>query len=633
MVEKYRLKKLGKNLNENLNDWRTFKVFANREHIKANIIRIYGDVVQLSENLIIQDSDDFDVVLIVARRIEVNTGSQIVVNRKKNEPFRLVVYAMEIPLDLNVELKSAYNTVTNKILSNHNCKHIGGTLLMRNGQFKDIRYFEKFDDKIFQREPFNIMLQFSLQIACALFFDEPEITKSILTWIIEIKSQSQSAMIKELYHHGLASFELFNLFKGRMDIKDQVRFIPLLDKKQYWKYIKTFMKTAKSYEIEYMALLESRDINKIEKERLEMLLSDCNDAIQTFLHFEDEGNDLYKSAFEVMKKAERDLEKRQEDVSNARIALEKGINDWKNQKQHDARMQIVTAIFELSLTIGKIVIQPTSIANLGEIVKNVSNSVQNIFKDASIKKIIEIYGSEDVKQIEELFSSENVEKIRNISDKICEITKLKNELESNRDMADDHKINIECESGKIESMNIDELAKKTMIGKFELKQDDYNHIALLLFEHLINLKCWITIYMENYRCAYEYWSLSESKQKLSVIKKFSEYEEDMKYMACELERAYQRFQGEPQVFIRTINISDENHIEEFKRNRFITFEIPLDHPQLSMIDHARLNKFQVFLEGVGMKNDEILLYINSSNTFSDRYQGINYHFKAATRKT
>ncbi|CAG8803396.1 10990_t:CDS:1, partial [Cetraspora pellucida] len=170
----------------------------------------------------------------------------------------------------------------------------------------------------------------------------------------------------------------------------------------------------------------------------------------------------------------------------------------------------------------------------------------------------------------------------------------------------------------------------TLIGKAELNDDDYNHIAFLLFEYLINLKCWIAIYMENYRCAFEYWSLSESKLELSVIKNSSEHEQDMIKMEQEEMSAHQRFVNRTD-FNLTIKIDDENCIEEFKRNRSVTFEIPLNHPKLLTIDNARLYEFKVFLKGVGFEDDEVTLSIKSSNEFSDKYKGINYHFKTVAR--
>ncbi|CAG8537565.1 13348_t:CDS:2, partial [Dentiscutata heterogama] len=749
MLDKYKLKKLGKELDENLNDWKTLyqnildafkiqynpvsqcakteflvidlvidlnKVFANRERIEARIIRIFGDVVQIPENLVIRDlDDDYNVILIVARRIEIKPGCRIFVNNEKKDPFRLVIYAMEIPLDLIIEIKSIHDTVTNKFTSNRECKHIGGMLSMQDGRFEYIKYFEKFDTNILQKKAFNKMLQFSLQIACALFYDEPKITQSILTWIIEITAQSQSEMVKEIYYHGLAVFERFKILKERMERTNQVRFVPPLDKKQYWKYIEAFMKTVNSYEIEYLTLLENRDINKLERKKLKLLLNDCNDAKQMFQRFEEESNNLYQSSYEVIKKAKGDLEKRKEEVINARIAFEDGINEWRRKQKFAAKKQIAIDIFEILLIIGKIIIQSGSIIGLIKTVKDVSNSIQNIFKDIFAKKIMDIFSSDDVEKIEKLYNPDDATKIMKLNDIIKEIIKSKHEIESYREIAKE-RTNIKDEDGEIELLNIDKLAKvletkdqkgillstewkliheniekllklpidkkiegakeylnslknfflfidsyikakieetknkreysrtqlhvetfkrkenrlKTMIEEFELNQDYYNNIALLLFENLINLRCWIMVYMENYRCAFEYWSLSESKLKLSVIKNFNEYEKDINN---ELVEIYKKFNGPPQEFKLEIDVVDGNQIEEFKRNGSVTIDIPLDHPKLSMIDNARLHEFQVFLIGVGSINDEISLSINSSNSFFDRYKGINYKFKTVPRRS
>ncbi|CAG8653281.1 17620_t:CDS:2, partial [Cetraspora pellucida] len=430
---------------------KVFPNLENREYIKTDIVRIYGDVVQLSENLEIRDLDECNILFIVARRIEVNPGCRIVINHEKKDTFRLVVYAKEIPFDLNVEITSIYNNkvIINKFSSNHEYKHIGGTLLVQSGNLKDIKHFEKFDNKIFLRKQFSKILQFSLQIACALFYDEPTITQSILNWIIEITAQSQLDEIKELYHHGLAISELFHIFKKRMETKRQIRFVPLLDKRMYLQSIKGFIDAAKSYEDKYMELLKNIKTNEMKKCKLELLLKDCEKTTEMFQDFKSEDNKLYESTFEVMKKVESSLRERKNEVDNARTAFEKGFDKWGKKIVRDAKTQIIIDIVQILLNIGMLVSQPSCINSIVEIIKSVSNSIHVIFNTAN----------DDVQKINEIFNRDDIVRIKDINKKVKDIIGAKDDLKSNRDVVNDYRANTMNESRKIESMETNELAK------------------------------------------------------------------------------------------------------------------------------------------------------------------------------
>ncbi|CAG8652367.1 18812_t:CDS:2, partial [Gigaspora rosea] len=187
---------------------------------------------------------------------------------------------------------------------------------------------------------------------------------------------------------------------------------------------------------------------------------------------------------------------------------------------------------------------------------------------------------------------------------------------------------------QVETFKMKEARLKKLIKISDTNQIDYNKIVLLLFERLINIKCWIMIYMENYLGAYEYWSLSRSKLNLSVIKTFSEHRKDIETINNELESSYHRFQDKPQHFRnRSIIINEEKYIEEFKRNRCITIEIFQDHSELSMIDRALLSAFRVFLNGVESIDNEISLSISNNGLYSNRSKGKNYHFRSIIRKS
>ncbi|CAG8819899.1 31713_t:CDS:2, partial [Racocetra persica] len=151
---------------------------------------------------------------------------------------------------------------------------------------------------------------------------------------------------------------------------------------------------------------------------------------------------------------------------------------------------------------------------------------------------------------------------------------------------------------EVEVLKKKEERLKKMIENYESKEDDYDECAFLLFEYFINVKCWMLTFLENYRCAYKYWSLSESDIKLSVKKTTDQHMQDKHIIYQELQSTYYKFGNPPQPSKHTIRLP-ANYTTKFMSNRFITYEIPLDHPEFRQCERVRLINFRVFLKDVG----------------------------------
>ncbi|RIB02385.1 hypothetical protein C2G38_885729 [Gigaspora rosea] len=163
------------------------------------------------------------------------------------------------------------------------------------------------------------------------------------------------------------------------------------------------------------------------------------------------------------------------------------------------------------------------------------------------------------------------------------------------------------------------------IKDYESKQDCYDECAFLLLERFINIKCWMQTYLENYRYAYKYWSLSESEVNLSVKKTTAEHMEDNNKIYQELENTYYKFGGPPQTSMHPISLPT-NYTEKFKNDKFITYEISLNHEEFQQCERVRLINFRVFLKGIGKEDDEISLSISNTNMFNDKYKNNHYQF-------
>ncbi|RIB01528.1 hypothetical protein C2G38_990115 [Gigaspora rosea] len=107
----------------NLNEF--FKEPKNK--INAHIIRIYADVVQLSDDLEIQMLESHGIILIAARQFEVKQGCQISIKYKEENRFQLLIYAMVMPSELII--RNEDKDLKFKI----NSPNIGGLISLHSG--------------------------------------------------------------------------------------------------------------------------------------------------------------------------------------------------------------------------------------------------------------------------------------------------------------------------------------------------------------------------------------------------------------------------------------------------------------------------------------------------------------------
>ncbi|CAG8621336.1 2236_t:CDS:2, partial [Scutellospora calospora] len=354
-----------------------------KNEINAQIIRIYSDVVQLSDNLEIQMLGNHGIILIVARRFEVKQGCQIFIKYNEENHFQLLVYTMEMPSDLIIK-----NEDKDPLKFKVNSPNFGGLISLHSGEFKDIPDFASI---ILQKKPFTKILRFSLQIAIALFYHNPDITRSILTWIIKTNEQLKDSEEKEfeitkrLYYHALRMLEHLNAFIKRNN--GDFTFVPRLNMENYKNHIYQLMIFAKGYEIEYKDVLKQDNINKQKVENLINKLLDHNDRTKMLQILEEKESKRSELAHNLMEETENMLQ-----------GLKEGIDDWLEERKHAAQKELFFAILDLSLSVGKIVIQTGNVHSFVDAIVKVSKSVQDVLKNfniENIKKLANITHDED----------------------------------------------------------------------------------------------------------------------------------------------------------------------------------------------------------------------------------------------
>ncbi|CAG8681823.1 16523_t:CDS:2, partial [Racocetra fulgida] len=374
----------------------------------------------------------------------------------------------------------------------------------------------------------------------------------------------------------------------------------------------------------------------------ELLLENSNDKTALYEHLEKIEYQRYVSASKLLEKMENELTDKKNEVNNACEYFKDGIEKWKLQKISDAQIEMLKAVFiNIIETIEKTSISVQDALNAADKVKEFANDNKDINeKIEEIKQLTKIYKpiiislnlkEEDhkgikMKPIEEGIEGANDYKdsLKNLFNYINAYIKANNEKVKSYKEYSRIKLQVKMFKGKEERLN-------RRIEDYKLKKDQCDEYAFSLLECFINIKCWMLTYLENYRCAYKYWSLSESEVMLSAKKTTAKHIEDNIKIRQELESKYHEFGGPPQNSEHTIRLP-ANYTKKFKRDKFITYEIPLDYSEFRRFERVRLVNFGVFLNGVGSNNDEISLYISNTSMFSDKYKGKHYHFRLESVK-
>ncbi|CAG8591642.1 6149_t:CDS:2 [Dentiscutata heterogama] len=663
---------------------------------------------ELSNTLEIPLLDGSYVILIAARRVEIEPGCQITVNYKKS--FRIVIYTEEITSELEIIAKNHLKVDdSSKFIINKakNDKCVGKLLTIRDGKNPEYKDIYIFDNTILKNHSFLKILRYSVLIASVLFYDKPEITRSILSWICKINESyfdtkqletKELSKLKELYYQALSMLVQLDIFKEREN--NEISFVPLLNKQFYKDGIKEFMESIKYYEDKYVQFLnKSEDIDR-KKIESKVLLENSNDNTSLYNHLKNIEYERYDSASKLVKKIEEELEVKKNNVDSACKHFKEELEKWKNQKIHEAQLHMVIAVFDLAVRIGTIVIRPDGIVSIIETIKETSISVQDALDAGDkvkafieenndigdkIQRIKEIgedleknyadakdlnevitkqkrVESLDVNELAQILKTEDRKGIKmkaewkSIENFMLQLLEpFEKEIEGVPEYKNSLKdlfnyINAYIEANNEEAKSFKEYSRiKLQIQVFERKEerlkeriedykseeDYYNDCAFSLIECFINIKSCMLKYLEIYEYAYKYWSLSKSEVKLSVMKTTAKHMEDYHKIYQELENSYYKFGGPPQTsegHSHSIRIDGENYIKKFKSDRFITYEIPLNHPKFLRYERVRIINFGVFLDGVGSKDDEIsLTIISNTNMFNDRYKGKTYYFRSGKR--
>ncbi|CAG8785668.1 15986_t:CDS:2, partial [Cetraspora pellucida] len=352
---------------------------------KTRIFRIYADVVQLSKTLTISLLNESGAILIVARRIEIGSKCQIVINCKKF--IRIIIYAIE----MTSELEIITNNDSYK-LEIKDSKNVGKLLTIHNDKSPEYKDIYTFDNIILKNKSFFKILRYSLNIAIALFYEKPGITRSILSWIIRITRKSECEETKELYYYALTIFTKFNIIDKRK--ADNIQFVPPLDMHIYKKRIDKYMKSAKDYEEKFTKVLNDEQQTEV----LYASLMDRNDKAEMHEDLNNDRKIRYESACELMKKIESELQERRKYTESTFHELEKGIINWLIQQRHDAQKKLLVAVIELSLSVGKIVIQPGGVFSFVETIEKVTHSFQEALAYIDLEKLIKLTEDADMKE-------------------------------------------------------------------------------------------------------------------------------------------------------------------------------------------------------------------------------------------
>ena len=159
--------------------------------IKPRIISIFADVVKKTdENSILINKDS--ALFIVARRIEFDVDSSIILDYREGGIGKLVIYAHEF--QSNIKVKGVFPENKPDILELITPKKKGIVVSSSEGRLLIEDLDKYYEDGFEYGKPLRINIVSIFQFATVLFYSAPDIAQSMLEWISDITTGSKAAV-------------------------------------------------------------------------------------------------------------------------------------------------------------------------------------------------------------------------------------------------------------------------------------------------------------------------------------------------------------------------------------------------------------------------------------------------------
>ncbi|RIB01529.1 hypothetical protein C2G38_990092 [Gigaspora rosea] len=288
-------------------------------------------------------------------------------------------------------------------------------------------------------------------------------------------------MTKKLYYRALLILEHLDVFIKRKE--SEFTLVPRLDKKDYKDHINQLMGFTKDYENEYKDVLKHEHMNKQKIGELNDKLLNHKDKTKMHKLLKEKEKKQFELAHNLMKETENVLQEKRKYTANALEELKEGIDDWLKEQKHAAQKELFLAILDLSLSVGKVALQPGGVFNFVNSIEKVFKSVEDVIKNINIENIkafVNITNEEDIRKDLDI-----AQDINNKTDKIKEITR---NLKSSHVMAGELNKTAEEMSKNFDILIIFQKALKLKIQKDSGYMKNGNQLGITLINYVNSSK-------------------------------------------------------------------------------------------------------------------------------------------------
>lgn len=583
---------------------------ARRQALRPSLVSVFADTIHISRDILVKGN----ILLLAARRIEAGPGAEILLDLRDDQA-KVLVHTLEVVGQLPV--KAVWLEGKETSVSHFDLAQLGpvGALIAFQGSAPVQQHLKRVDEKLLEPgSSLRLTLATIFHAAAAAFFNQPELARSMLTWIQAATAGSGNAL--DLY---LQSGALLAQLNGTAS---KVTFVPALDREVYTRVITSFVEAAQAYAAQHERFRD-RELSAAERQESARLM---------LAHYQDTSgldDELLKQAEANFKDAERAANKamatfriQQNKVNLAAIGFKYDAKIWVREEIMKAVFNMCVAVAELVAAIGLMVVGDEAAgAQAGSAVVKGTKAAEQAAKVSRDLRDIEFKFGETTQNMKDL--AEAMEQLKKASAGLQKtyqsITKL---MVASADM-NKAKAAVDVTIPPTDNMDgqaqwdafmvavkellrpaitaevpgaqayQNELEKLAIYGKAamaaqtavvlagqavtqlrlqkqvgvsqEKRLEAYieqlareaevaEELQQLLFEREMNLRRWLFIALQNYAWAYRYWALRESRVQLSLVKPVQAMYKDLGTIDQEYAEALESFNPGPQP-LRRIGIT------------------------------------------------------------------------------
>ena len=638
-------------------------------------ITIYADVLHISDfaNVLLESS----ALIIYARRIEAKGNSTIILDYRKNNSAKVVVFCAE--MEGKITVSAIKNTTDQPALFYISEKNITPGISISDLEGNPASSIVKLAQGIGFQIPADMLLYLNNAfIYASLLYDQnPKLALSIFLWVKGWAAQSSE--MEELFYRSTSIATLLNCQINAA--ANGAVFVPYLTSDIYTMLANSFSKDAAKYENDYMHLstqevLTSENI-AIAKTMIDTAQSEI-DYVNALLN---QANENYNNAVKASNKAEANLNRQQIKVSYVGADFEKiGIPDYEREQIIKAVITLVSAVVTFGAGIAMVAAgdpaaAPAAVTGAVDSAKAVAQAagtgveVAKTAKSlsdsmASLKKLVEVLKkiyelAKAVKQVAgDIKEAKNQMKVIQEMDdttggadlsaadawaiyKIQADNILEDPIKKEIGFAAQYKQELDILVVYGQSLSASQLAvikagqevasitfqlhyakeKKANLEKMvnNLKVGDVLLAGMMqqFYQKYLDSKSSLFSALKSYQASYFYWALKNSGVQPKIIDSVNDLNsgiQNITKIAMDTANALNQFNPPPQSMSNMIfEITDEIILKELHTTGKTTWVLPLDNPEFEGLNRVRLSKIRVWLEGIILEPHHDSVYLNITN--------------------